>query len=212
MKDSYDLGYRLHFAYGSNLNVEQVQARCHQASVVTVARLADYKLAFYGHSKQWDGGEATLMPRPGEDLWGVVYQLSFGDAETLDSWQDVRLDGTGPYFLYPTVVADERGNPYPVLLYKKNDVSDLQMPSREHLDQIITGAQRQGLPPDYLEKLRRLDARPAGFAVPKKSRFDRSILTDRCGGCDEAEAPLSAGVGGKPALTPAQLMAATFYA
>lgn len=193
MKDAYDLPHRLYFAYGSNLNPGQMAARCSKPKVLTVARLANHQIAFHGHSKKWDGGEETAIPQPGEDLWGVVYQLSFSDAEYLDSWQDVRLDGTGPYFHYPTVVTDEQGNRYPVLLYKKDLLSDPQMPSEEYLNFIVAGAKAHGLPRDYLARLQTIATRKASYAVPKQSRFDRSILFDRCSGCGEEAIPPKTG-------------------
>jgi cation transport regulator ChaC len=202
VKDAYDLPFRWYFAYGSNLNPEQMGSRCRQPKAIAVARLPDHQLAFFGYSKKWDGGEATLIRQPGDVLWGVVYQLSFADAEHLDSWQDVRLDGTGPYFHYPVVVADDRRNNYSVLLYKKDAAGALNPPSREHLDYIIAGAQSHGLPPDYLARIRKMETRPAAFAVPRKSRFDRSILFDYCGSCGDAETGPNPGPGLTPTKAP----------
>jgi hypothetical protein len=187
MKDAYDVGCRQYFAYGSDLNPDQMTSRCHDPKVLAVARLRDHALGFFGHSKKWDGGEETLIRRPGEDLWGVVYELSFSDAEHLDSWQDVRLDGTGPYFHFPIEVTDSQGMAYSVLLYKKDDLSAPGPPSRECLDYIIAGTQLRGLPPTYLDQLRKIRSVAATFSVPKKSRFDRSILFDRCTGCGDQE-------------------------
>ena len=74
-----------------------------------------------------------------------------------------------------------------MLLYKKDILNDPQLPSEEHLNYIIAGAQSQGLPPAYLETLRKMESRKANFAVPKKSKFDLSILFDRCSNCGDAD-------------------------
>ena len=74
--------------------------------MVATARLADHRLGFYGYSPIWDGGLETVLPAPGREVWGVVYALSFSDADSLDTWQGVRLNGTGTYFHYPAEVTD----------------------------------------------------------------------------------------------------------
>ena len=46
-----------YFAYGASMNETQISARCHKPKAIAIARLADHKLAFFGHSETWDGGE-----------------------------------------------------------------------------------------------------------------------------------------------------------
>jgi hypothetical protein len=183
MKDAYGVGHRLYFAYGSNMNPEQIGARCHEPRVLGLARLSNHKLAFFGNSKRWDGAEETIVQAPGSELWGVIYKLNFSNAEQLDSWQDVRLDGTGPYFHFPTEVIDSDGMPHSVLLYKRNQLGEPQLPSREYLDFILAGARARGLPGSYIDGLSRLSCKKAGYAVPLKSRFDRGMLIDHCSAC-----------------------------
>jgi hypothetical protein len=175
----------LFFAYGSNMNQEQIKARCQKPEVLTIARLSDHAMAFFDCSKIWDGGQETLVGRVGEDLWGVVYKLSFSDGERLDAWQDVRLNGTGPYFHYPTEVTAPDGSVYPVFLYKKDILGEPQMPSEEYLAHILSGAVSLGLPEAYIEKIKKTLVKKAGFPVPRKTNFDRSILANLscdCGG------------------------------
>lgn len=188
MKDAYDTAYRLFFAYGSNMNHAQISLRCHSPKVVAVAKLADYKLSFYGHNKRWDGAEATVERHAGGEVWGVVYKLTFSDAEYLDSWQDIRLDGTGPYFHYPVEVTDTAGTIHNVLLYEKDLLGTQELPSEEYLAFILAGAREHGLPSDYVEKLRKTETRKARYAVPATSKFDGTFLFDRCSNCEESGA------------------------
>lgn len=157
----------LFFAYGSNMNPGQISSRCYKPEVFAVARLPDHKLSFFGDSRRWDGGEATAVRQPGEDLWGVIYTLSFSDTERLDSWQEVRLDGTGAYFLFPTAVVDKDGNNHSVLLYKRFYSDPPRSPSEEYLDTIISGAISRGLPAGYIEKLKGIETTRARFPVPR---------------------------------------------
>ena len=122
---------RYYFAYGSNMNAEQMQSRGARPLSVVVAKLPDHAIAFHGYSKTWDGAVETVVSAPGHEVWGVIYKLTFSDANSLDSWQDVRLDGTGAYFLFPTSVIDTEGRAQSVLLYKKDVLEAPQKPSRE---------------------------------------------------------------------------------
>lgn len=172
----------LFFAYGSNMNPAQISSRCHKPDAGTVACLQDYALSFFGDSRRWDGGEATVTPKPGENVWGVVYKLTLADSERLDSWQDVRLDGTGAYFHYPTEVIDARGNTYPVLIYKRFLSGAPSCPSTEYMDAVISGARHHRLPAAYVEKLRSIKTVIASFPVPRIFVHERSATfgNDSC--------------------------------
>ncbi len=171
--DSFPGGEYL-FSYGANLNPEQVDARCSRAVVVATARLSGFRLEFYGYSRIWDGALETAQPYPGGEIWGVIYRLGFRDRESLDLWQDARLDGAGTYFHYPvTVTAGD--TVYSAVMYRKDLLGVPRPPSCEYLDFIARGAEIRGLPPDYCAELRRIPAVPAGYAVPRQKSFGRIV-------------------------------------
>jgi gamma-glutamylcyclotransferase len=175
-----------YFAYGSNMNREQLLGRCVRPVVIGAAVLPHHRLAFHGYSRVWDGGMATVVSAPGQKVWGVVYELTVADWDRLDAWQDVRWDGTGTYFHFPDTVTDMQGRTYTVLLYKKDILREPQQPSREHLEVIIQGALDHGLPASYLEELRRLESRPAAFEVPRQRKFGSELLPGAsCSGCED---------------------------
>jgi gamma-glutamylcyclotransferase len=173
---------QLFFAYGSNMNPGQISSRCRSPRPCAVARLADHEVAFYGESRRWDGGEATVVGKPGAEVWGVVYELTLADSERLDSWQDVRLDGTGAYFHYPTVVVDAQGKEYQVLIYKRFLSGAPSAPSEEYLSAVIAGAASNALPVAYLERLRRIATVKAGFPVPRifEHELSSTFATNSC--------------------------------
>jgi hypothetical protein len=175
---------QLIFAYGSTLHPAQIAARCQRPDVLAVARLPDHALAFFGHSKIWDGGQETVIAHPGSDVWGVIYRLSYSDTDQLDAWQDVRMDGSGAYFHYPMDVIASTGQSYPVLFYKKDVCGEPRLPSEEYLALIVSGAEAQGLPTDYIGALRKIASQKAHYPVPRPTRFDRSLLAGlACEGC-----------------------------
>jgi len=171
-----------YFAYGASMNETQISARCHKPKAIAIARLADHKLAFFGHSETWDGGEETVTSQPGETLFGVVYQLSSSDSDLFDSCQGDRQDGTGAYFHSPAEVIGEDGKTYPVLLYKKTEQGLPQSPSTEHLAFIIAGATAHGLPQGYIDDLKKIESQKANYPVPVKDKVN--ILSLQVMSCD----------------------------
>jgi len=159
----------LHFAYGADMNPQQIADRCSRAKAVAVARLPDHALSFHGHSETWDGGEEAMVPKPGHDLYGVVYRLSLSDADSLDAAQGVRLNGTGSYFHFPAEVIGDDGRCLSVVLHKKDRLGALQAPSRDYLDYIIAGAVCHGLPSAYVDWLRSTESRTARYPVPRRA-------------------------------------------
>jgi len=175
-----------YFAYGANMNPRQIQQRCSTAKVVTVARLPCYRIDFFGHSKIWDGALATVVRDPEQEAWGVVYELSTTDLERLDAWQDVRMDGTGPYFHYPVRVTGGDGRTYTALLYEKSILGEPRKPSAPYLDFIVAGAVVHQLPAEYIHLLQSMATRPASYPVPKPRMYNpESLLAWDCSSCAE---------------------------
>ena len=166
----------LYFAYGPNMNPVQMNERCSRPRAVAVARLAGHALTFHGHGWIWDGGRETVVPAPGHDLWGVVYELTARDADSLDAWQDVMLNGTGSYFHCPAIVVDRDGCPYETVLYKKDILGAPRPPSNELLAFIVEGAAGHGLPRHYVEELCAIPGIPAAYPVPRRRDEDRDAL------------------------------------
>jgi len=182
-----DLPEKLYFfAYGANMNPQQMHQRCRDFKVVTIARLPCYRIGFFGHSKIWDGAQATIVRDPLHEVWGVVYELSDMDLERLDAWQDVRMDGTGPYFHYPVRVAGNDGRIYTTLFYEKTIQGEPQKPSQPYLDFIVTGAEAHRLPDAYIQALKGVSTKPASYQVPRARMFNpESILAWDCASCED---------------------------
>src|SRR5690242_17987929 len=79
--------YPLTFAYGSNLDLAQMRARCPRAERIETAVLRGYRIAFHGHSMRWGGAVATLVRTPGATVLGVLYRLSQHDLARLDRFE-----------------------------------------------------------------------------------------------------------------------------
>tara|TARA_B100000315_G_scaffold145541_1_gene134465 strand:- start:4347 stop:4808 length:462 start_codon:yes stop_codon:yes gene_type:complete len=65
----------LYFAYGSNMDPQQMRRRCPGYRFVGIAMLADHKLAFSRRSPRRRCGVADVIPSPGDEVWGVLYHI-----------------------------------------------------------------------------------------------------------------------------------------
>jgi len=75
----------LYFAYGSNLDSDQMRRRCPSARTAGRMVLLNYTLAFVGRSKTWGGGGvATVVPEVGIHVQGLAYSLTKTDLTRLD--------------------------------------------------------------------------------------------------------------------------------
>ncbi len=76
MKETY------YFAYGSNMNLDQMAYRCPAASVVEKVKLEGYRLTFCGRGKGC--GVATILPEEGSRVEGVLWKITPACEKSLD--------------------------------------------------------------------------------------------------------------------------------
>ena len=92
MKESY------YFAYGSNMNLDQMAYRCPAASVVENVRLEGYRLTFCGRGK--GSGVATILPEEGSQVEGVLWKITPECEKSLDFYEGYpHLYGKEPVFV-----------------------------------------------------------------------------------------------------------------
>lgn len=73
-----------YFAYGSNMDFDQMKTRCSDATLVGVAVLPNYKIAFSRFSKKWDCAVADVVACEGSEVWGLIYDLTADALSKLD--------------------------------------------------------------------------------------------------------------------------------
>uniref|UniRef100_A0A4W5RJN4 Gamma-glutamylcyclotransferase b n=1 Tax=Hucho hucho TaxID=62062 RepID=A0A4W5RJN4_9TELE len=156
MDDNIETHTFLYFAYGSNLLKERLQLKNPSASIHCVARLKDYKLIFGNYkglaSDRWHGGVATIENSPADEVWGVVWRMNVADLESLDSQENVRLGAYSPV----EVNVKTRGQELNCRTYIMNSCI-YAPPSPQYLKVILMGAEQNGLPKNYQEKLRAIE-------------------------------------------------------
>ena len=75
----------LYFAYGSNINLEQMSYRCPTAQVVGPVTLEGYELLFRGNAR--GSGVATIAPKEGHQVHGVLWKITRACETSLDFYE-----------------------------------------------------------------------------------------------------------------------------
>ena len=148
-------GVTLYFAYGSNLETENMKKWLGRVPPSTIARLPDYRLAFNAEGFEPQEIYANIVPQEGSDVWGVVYECEAEDLNKLDEYEDV---DSGYYRRGRVVVvtqAKERLEADVYLACEGRLCADGQ-PSKRYSMKIISGALEHGLPTDYIRQLETL--------------------------------------------------------
>ena len=98
-----------YFAYGSNLNFEQMAYRCPEATAVGIAKLEGYELAFRR-------GYLTILPKEGASIEGLIWSVTDHDESQLDCYE-----GYPTFYDKETMtVTDADGTPHEIMVYTMN--------------------------------------------------------------------------------------------
>lgn len=142
---------RLYFAYGTNLNRDEMARRCPDAVPLCPARLAGYRLAFRGRPGAM--GVADIEPCPGSEVMGALWELSDRDLAALD-----RYEGYPGFYGRMTVEVQTDRGPMTALVYRLQPGCVPALPHPRYYDSIARGYRDWGLDPAPLEEARRRTA------------------------------------------------------
>ena len=133
----------LYFAYGSNINLGQMDLRCPDACVVGPVALENYELLFRR------GGFATIAPKEGGKVHGLLWSLSPECERSLDRYEgyprfyDKRMvtvrDGLGRSLSAMAYIMDER-------------FREPMLPTDSYYNGILEGYRQNGLPVTALKQ------------------------------------------------------------
>lgn len=147
----------LYFAYGSNMDLDQMTERCPGFSYQSVGLLRGHRLAFTRTSKSRFGGVADVVPSVGDDVWGVVYVLDDpADIRSLDASEGYNPSRSKNAYLRQEceVVAKPGNQVLRVSIYVvSRKESPEPLPHLDYLRQIVKGATQWKLPENYIRKL-----------------------------------------------------------
>ncbi len=130
-----------YFAYGPNLNKEQMKEICPDSKPVSVVTLHHYKLVFVGWSRQWRGGAASIKAFRGEKVLGAIYEVSEGDLRRLDKHEGC----PGICSRMNVAVTNDFGDRIEAVTYVRVGQLEETQPSREYLLAIQQGCKDWGI-------------------------------------------------------------------
>ncbi len=138
----------IYFAYGSNMDLEQMQLRCPECNGMGLALLPNYVMSFTRWSRPWKSGTADILPDRGKEVYGVLYDLALEDLKKLDKFADygnsyVRQDVT-------VEIGEER---IPAMTYVARR-QGVFLPSKSYIGKMIRGALHHHLPEEYINYLK----------------------------------------------------------
>ena len=133
----------LYFAYGSNLNHQQMENRCDGAKYFKSHILKGYKLCFSHKTQTSVYGHANIVKNKKSKVPGALWKITKKNEKVLDLYEGVNYNYYHKeYFLY-------KGQKTLVYIQK---VYYLKKPNSTYLHTIISGYKDCGLDLNYLKK------------------------------------------------------------
>lgn len=137
-------------AYGSNLDPDQMTARCPHSPLRSTGWLTGWRITFGGDG--WDGALPTLVEDAASQVFVALYDVTEADESALDGWESA---DSGLYRKVRVRVSTLEGETT-AWVYVLNDFEG-GLPSARSLGILADAAEAAGAPADYLAELR---ARP----------------------------------------------------
>jgi len=143
----------LYFAYGSNMDWDQMRERCPSAKFVGVAKLPGHRLAFSRRSKKRRCAVADAIAEADSDVWGVVYDIETPDVDRLDKaegYSPGRSENAYRREEQNVLLGGEEARPVVAAVYYAVPELKPGLPSKEYMTQILKGARQWKLPSEYI--------------------------------------------------------------
>ncbi len=141
----------LYFAYGSNMDVAQMQKRCPRAIYLGVGRLRDHRLSFNRKGSYREGAVASVVPSPGDQVYGVVWELEPDDLSDMDRVEDPRA------YERVSVLVDCPGSALACSMYRAFPQENTPKPDQEYVAILLKAAKAAELPRSYIQQLEGYD-------------------------------------------------------
>ncbi len=145
------------FVYGDNLNPTQLKRRAPEHQFVCKGSLPDHTLQFCRWSSQWRCGLASVGPSPGEQVWGIILEITDEDLKILDDFEGEVVEGAFRHL--PITVINEEGEKMLVMTHAATPIGKFK-PKEHYLEWVIKGVNHWKLPEACLESWRSLMPSP----------------------------------------------------
>lgn len=131
---------RYYLAYGSNLNLAQMEYRCPTAKQVGTYLLKDHELEFRYF--------LTIKPSIGKGVPLGIFKTTEADEHSLD-----RYEGYPAFYRKECLTIELDGNEIQALVYIMNESTrDIASPSERYINTCLKGYRDFGFDPKYLKE------------------------------------------------------------
>lgn len=141
----------LYFAYGSNMDQDQMRERCPDTILVGPVMLIDYRLAFTIFSPKRQCGCADIIPSSGDTVYGLLYRLTDADMEAMDGFE-----GHPVHYRRITVRVNSPEGETDAYSYEVVNKQDGLIPSAHYLGLLQSVSALHKFPDEYQEFLRNI--------------------------------------------------------
>ena len=131
------------FVYADNLNTTQLKRRAPEYRFVCQAYLPDHTIQFCRWSSHWRCGLASAQPSPGEQVWGIVLEITDEDLKILDVFEEEVPSGTFRHV--PVTVITQEGEKMFVTTHAATPIGKFK-PKEHYLDWVLKGIDYWKLP------------------------------------------------------------------
>ena len=136
------------FIYSDNLNPTQLKRRAPEHKPVCKAYLPDHSVQFCRWSSQWRCGLPSVIPSPGEKVWGMIFDITDEDLKLLDEFEGEVPEGA---FTHLTVtVITEEGDKELVTTHVARPIGKFK-PKEHYLDWVIKGLKHWKMPDECVD-------------------------------------------------------------
>ena len=146
----------IYFAYGANIDPQQMRLRCRAARAIGPAWLAGYRLCFPRYSFIRQSALASIEEAADESVWGALYEIGDDDLKRVDACEGyyvVSDPGGNPYNRVEVDIRYKEGDRARAFTYIANPMAYGGEPSHDYLSQIARCGAALGFPDDYVEKI-----------------------------------------------------------
>lgn len=143
-----------YFAYGTLLDLAEMQAFAPSAHPNGIMRLDGYEPGFAETCRKGKGG-CWLVRKEGAVTYGVDYAMSDEDMEKMDIASGVP---DGLWVHKEVLVTDAKGNPVRTVTYTIPDEPEPFRPTDTYVGHILKGLSELDLPADYVERYKAIIA------------------------------------------------------
>lgn len=122
---------RLYVAYGSNLNLSQMAARCPSACIYAKGVLNDWALVYRG---SLTNSHATIIKKEGSEVPVLIWEIQPSDEYRLDIYE-----GYPRYYLKKNIMVNIDGRLKKAMVYIMNEHESPGRPSDQYVRTIWQG-------------------------------------------------------------------------